>query len=74
MHDEAIELAHENPDLILIDVTYRTNWYNMSLLHFIAVTAIGRTTSIVLCFLPAEIELTYPGRQTVQAFNSDGRR
>jgi hypothetical protein len=38
----------------------------MPLLHFMAVTAIGRTTSIALCFLPAENELTY--RQAIQAF------
>jgi len=26
-HDEAIDLAQENPDVILIDATYRTNRY-----------------------------------------------
>jgi hypothetical protein len=25
-HDEAIELAHENPDVILIDATYRRSY------------------------------------------------
>lgn len=65
-HDEAIDLAQENPDVILIDATYRMNRYNMPLLHFMAVTAVGRTTSIALCFLPAENETTY--RKAIQAF------
>jgi MULE transposase domain/FAR1 DNA-binding domain len=65
-HDEAIDLAQENPDVILIDATYRTNRYNMPLLHFMTVTAVGRTTSIALCFLPAENETTY--RKAIHAF------
>jgi MULE transposase-like protein len=49
-----ISFLQKNPDVILIDATYRTNRCNMPLLHFMAVTAVGRTTSIALCFLPAE--------------------
>ena len=45
-HDEAIDLAQENPDVIFINTTYRTNRYNMPLLHFMAVTAVGRITCV----------------------------
>jgi hypothetical protein len=45
-HDEAIELPHENPDVILIDATYRTTRYNMPLLNFIAVTAIDELLAL----------------------------
>jgi hypothetical protein len=62
-HDEAIDLARENPDVILIDATYR---YNMPLPLFMVVTAIGKITSIALRFLPAENETTY--RKAIQGF------
>jgi hypothetical protein len=67
-HDEAIDLARENPDVILIDATYRTNRYNIPLLPFtsMVVTAIGKITSIALCFLFVENETTY--RKAIQGF------
>ena len=35
--NDAIELAQQSPDVIFIDATYRTNRYNMPLIHFMAV-------------------------------------
>ncbi len=55
----AIELARQSPDVILIDATYRTNRYNMPDIHFMAVTAIGTTTSVAMCFVADETEQTY---------------
>ena len=45
-----------SPDVIFIDATYRTNRYNMPLIHFLAVTPIGRTASIAMCFVASESE------------------
>ena len=56
---EAIELAQQSPDVIFIDATYQTNRYNMPLIHFMAVTAIGTTTSIGMCFVANEKEQMY---------------
>jgi hypothetical protein len=56
---EAIELAQASPDVIFIDATYRTNRYNMPLIHFLAVTPIGRTASIAMCFVASESEAMY---------------
>ena len=56
---EAIELAQASPDVIFIDATYRTNRYNMPLIHFLAVTPIGRTASIAMCFIASESETMY---------------
>ncbi len=55
----AIELARQSPDVIFIDATYRTNRYNMPDIHFMAVTAIGTTMSIGMCFVADETEQTY---------------
>ena len=42
----AIEITQSSPDIILIDATYRTNRYNMPLLHFMGVTPISTSFSI----------------------------
>jgi hypothetical protein len=55
----SIDLIQSYPDVILIDATYRTNRYNMPLLHFLGVTAINTTFSIAFCFLSAEDEGMY---------------
>ena len=55
----AIDLARQNPDVIFIDATYRTNRYNMPLIHFMAVTSVGTTTSIAMCFVADETEQMY---------------
>ena len=55
----SIDLIQSYPDVILIDATYRTNRYNMPLLHFLGVTAINTTFSIAFCFLSAENEGMY---------------
>ena len=63
---EAIDIARSSPEIILIDATYRTNRYNMPLIHFMVVTAIGRAASIGMCFVRSETEPVY--RQAVKTF------
>jgi MULE transposase domain/FAR1 DNA-binding domain len=72
---DAIDLARRCPDVIFIDATYRTNRYNMPLVHFMAVTPIGTTTSIGMCFVASETEQMY--LWAVEAFKElvmDGAR
>src|SRR6267378_3698911 len=64
--NDAIELARQSPDVIFIDATYRTNRYNMPLIHFMAVTGIGKTISIAMCFVASESEPMY--RRAVSMF------
>ena len=64
--NDAIELARQSPDVIFIDATYRTNRYNMPLIHFMAVTGIGKTVSIAMCFVASESEPMY--RRAVSMF------
>ena len=62
-HHKGIKLTQNRPEVLLIDATYKTNQYNMPLLHFAGVypsnTRKGRTFSIGFCFLPDENEITY---------------
>ena len=62
-HHKGIELTQNRPEVLLIDATYKTNQYNMPLLHFAGVypsnARKGRTFSIGFCFLPDENEMTY---------------
>lgn len=58
-----IELAQNRPEILLIDATYKTNQFNMPLLHFAGVypsnSRKGTSFSIGFCFLPSEEETTY---------------
>jgi transposase-like protein len=45
--------------VVFIDATYQTNRYNMPLVHFLAVTSIGATTSVAMCFVTSENEQMY---------------
>ena len=53
-HFKGIELAQAFPEVLLIDCTYRTNMYNMPLLHFTGVTPTGENFSIGFALLLAE--------------------
>ena len=55
----SIDLIQSYPDVILIDATYRTNRFNMPLLHLPSVTAFNTTFSNAFCFLSAEDEGMY---------------
>lgn len=55
----AIDLAQRFHDVLLIDATYRTNRYNMPLLHFMGVTSIGTSFTIAWCFMAQETETQY---------------
>jgi MULE transposase domain len=55
------------PDLVLIDATYKTNKYNMPLLHFNGVTPNNNFFSAAFCFMPRESEEEY--RWAVEQFS-----
>ena len=55
-YNPAIELAQHSPEILLMDATYRTNRYNMPLLHFMGVTCINTSFSSAWCFLAQEMD------------------
>jgi hypothetical protein len=64
----AIQLAKAYPEILLADATYRTNRYNMPLLHFMGVTPLESSFSIAFCFLSAEDEVQY--KAAIRAFKT----
>jgi MULE transposase domain/FAR1 DNA-binding domain len=65
----SIELIQAYPDVILTDATYKSNRYEMPLIHFLGVTCIGTTFSIAFCFVSGETDMSY--HAAVAAFKQD---
>jgi hypothetical protein len=55
----SIELCRSYPDVLIMDCTYRTNRYNMPLLHIAAPSATHHYFSIAFCLLSGEGESDY---------------
>jgi transposase-like protein len=58
-HSSQVQLYHTCYRVLLIDCIYKTNRYNMPLLHFVGTTPIGKYFSIAFCFLSGEKEDDY---------------
>jgi hypothetical protein len=58
-HQKQIELLLANPDVILMDCTYRTNKYKLPLLHILGCTNLQTFFSVGFCFLRNETEGDY---------------
>ena len=58
-HKNQVELLHANPDVLLMDCTYRTNKHRLPLLHIVGRTNLGTFFSAGFCFLRTETELDY---------------
>jgi len=50
-HATAITLARTWPEVLLMDTTYRTNYYNLPLLHFLGRLPTGKNFTITFCFI-----------------------
>ena len=53
---EQVELARCYPDIVLVDSTYKSNRYNMPLLHFGGVTPNNKFYSAAFAFMSGESE------------------
>lgn len=68
-HDSCVQLARLYPEVALVNGTYRTNWYNMPLMHFMHVVPVsgqnracnesGSNLSVGFCFSEGEDEESY---------------
>ena len=58
-HKKQIELLHANPDVLLMDCTYRTNKFKLPLLHILGYTNLGTFFSAGFCFLRNETQQDY---------------
>src|SRR5579871_2251040 len=58
-HQKQIELLLANPDILLMDCTYRTNKYKLPLLHILGCTNLQTFFSAGFCFLHNETQEDY---------------
>ena len=58
-HQKQVELLLANPDVLLMDCTYRTNKYRLPLLHILGCTSLQTFFSAGFCFLRTETEVDY---------------
>ena len=55
----SVQYLNKYPDILLLDCTYKTNKFDMPLLHAISVDHHGQTFTVALCFLDQEVEDNY---------------
>lgn len=67
-HPESIRYANKYNRVFLLDCTYKTNRYNMPLLHIIGLSPSNLSYSIAFCFMQNEQEESY--KWTLQTFFS----
>jgi hypothetical protein len=58
-HQKQVELLQANPDVLLMDCTYRTNKYKLPLLHILGCTNLQTFFSAGFCFLSNETYADY---------------
>lgn len=58
-HPTAMKLLKLNPDVLLLDTTYKTNRFNMPLFRMVGSTSVGTTFDIAFAFVPNESIETY---------------
>jgi len=58
-HRKQVELILANPDVLLMDCTYRTNKYRLPLLHILGCTNLQTFFSAGFCFLSSETQADY---------------
>ena len=55
-HTESLQLLALNPEVLIMDCTYKTNRFNIPLLNIIGITSLGKNFWVAFCFLRNEKE------------------
>jgi hypothetical protein len=58
-HPDSVTYLQQNPDILILDCTYKTNKYGLPLLDMIGVDCCQRSFCIAFAFLASEIEEQY---------------
>lgn len=58
-HPESFEVIRANPDVIMLDCTYKSNKFKMPFLHIVGMTSMGTTYDVAYCFMPDEKKPSY---------------
>jgi hypothetical protein len=54
-----VEYLNQNAEVVLLDCTYKTNKFDMPLLHIIGVDGLNQSFTIAICFLDQKTEENY---------------
>lgn len=55
----SVQYLNQHPDILLLDCTYKTNKFDMPLLHVIGIDHHGNSFTVALCWLDSEISANY---------------
>ena len=71
-HTKSVKLLTAYHQIILLDCTYKTNKYQMFLLHISGITGANNTLSMVFCFMAKETKIFYDWalKSLLAVFNS----
>ena len=58
-YPESLKYFQKNPNILLLNYTYKTNKFKMPFLYIVDVTNIGDNFKLAYCFLPSKIEGDY---------------
>jgi len=58
-HPNSVKIYKKHLEVILLDCTYKTNWFRMLLLNICAVTSNCKTVQVALCFLSSKKDYDY---------------
>lgn len=53
-YNEVVDIDHENSDVLLLDCTYRTNRFNLPLLHIVGLSRMNITIHVAQVFMSGE--------------------
>jgi len=56
---ELIKFLQKNPNILLLNYTYKTNKFKMPFLHIVGVSNTGHNFKLAYYFLPSKIEADY---------------
>jgi hypothetical protein len=55
----SVRYLNQHPDILLLDCTYKTNRFDIPLLHILGVDHYGNSFTVALCWLNQEDEANY---------------
>jgi hypothetical protein len=58
-HPESLKYFQKNPNVLLLDYTYKTNKFKMPFLHIVGVDNTGQNFELTYCFLSGKTEGDY---------------
>jgi hypothetical protein len=56
---ESIKHLTQNPNVLLMDATYKTNWFNMPLVDTVGIDNCNRTFFVSFAFMSSEADADY---------------